>query len=171
MKNLKEIEERKKEIIEKYGLFMEKQDNLAPIAARIFTTLLLDKKNGITFDNLVTFLEASKSTISTNLKILENLGIIEYYTKPGDRKKYFQLSKIGFLKRIEDSLNMYETELELLVELMDFKKDANKIITAPEEKYPVYEKTPYLDYLSSTIKLINQLRKDIKAKCHINSSN
>jgi DNA-binding transcriptional regulator GbsR (MarR family) len=76
---------------------MEKQEHLAPIAARIFATLLIYKEKGITFEDLVDFLEASKSTISTNLKTLQNLELIEFFTKSGDRKKYYYLSPANFL--------------------------------------------------------------------------
>ena len=42
---------------------------------------------------MVTILCASKSTISTHLNHLQDLNKIEYFTKTGDRKKYFIINK------------------------------------------------------------------------------
>ncbi len=167
MKNLQELEEQKKLLVEKYGLFMEKQEKLAPVAARIFATLLINKETGITFDNLVEFLGASKSTISTNLKNLQKSETIQFFTKPGDRKKYFTLNPIGFLARIEEDLKMYKTEHQLATEIINFKKEANEIVQNPEDKFELSHETPYLDYLTNTISIIEQLRDGIKSKCSI----
>nr|WP_320119609.1 MarR family transcriptional regulator [uncultured Marinifilum sp.] len=167
MKNRQELEIQKKLLVERYGLFMEKQDKLAPIAARIFATLLINKENGTTFDELVNFLEASKSTVSTNLKTLQKIEYIDFFTKPGDRKKYFILNPDGFLARIDEELKMYKIEHQLATEISDFKIQANKILDKPDEKYPIYDKTPYLNYLTSTIDILKQLRKGIESQCHI----
>ncbi|MBI9060009.1 MAG: MarR family transcriptional regulator [Labilibaculum sp.] len=167
MKNLQELEERKKLLVERYGLFMEKQEKLAPIAARIFATLLINKENGTTFDELVAFLGASKSTVSTNLKTLQKSEIVDFFTKPGDRKKYFTLNPIGFLARIEDDLKMYKAEHQLASEIINFKIESNEIIKNPEEKFQLSHETPYLDYLVSTISTIEKLRDGIQSKCSV----
>ena len=167
MKNLQELEVQKKLLVERYGLFMEKQEKLTPIAARIFATLLVNKENISTFDELVTFLGASKSTISTNLKSLQKSDTVYFFTKPGDRKKYFTLNPIGFLSRIEDDLKMYKTEHQLLTEVVDFKKEANEILNNTDEKFELSQDTPYLDYLTNTITIIKQLRAGLKTKCSI----
>ncbi len=165
MKNLQELEERKKLLVERYGLFMEKQEKLAPIAARIFATLLINKETGSTFDELVHFLGASKSTVSTNLKSLQKVEIVHFFTKPGDRKKYFTLNPIGFLTRIEENLKMYKTEHELATEVINFKKEANEIVKKPEDEFELLHETPYVDYLANTITILEQLRDGIKSKC------
>lgn len=165
MKNLQELEKQKKLLVERYGLFMEKQEKLAPIAARIFATLLISNENGITFDELVNFIEASKSTISTNLKNLLKIEYIDFFTKPGDRKKYFTLNPAGFIARIDDELKMFKTEKQIAKEIIDFKTEANKIIENPVQKYSTCDDSPYLDYLSSTINTLIQLRRGIESKC------
>lgn len=167
MKNLKELEEQKKILVEKYGLFMEKQEKFTPISARIFATLLINKENGSTFDELVNFLGASKSTISTNLKSLQESDTIDFFTKPGDRKKYFTLNPVGFLSRIEDDLKMYKTEHQLATEVVNFKKEANEILSNTDDKFELSHETPYLDYLTNTISIIEQLRDGIRTKCSV----
>lgn len=49
MKTLKEIEDRKKDIVERYGLFMEKSENFAPISARIFFDAFDGREKGSNF--------------------------------------------------------------------------------------------------------------------------
>ncbi|MFT5749890.1 MAG: DNA-binding transcriptional regulator GbsR (MarR family) [Ancylomarina sp.] len=167
MKNLQELEEQKKILVERYGLFMEKKDRFTPISARIFATLLINKENGSTFDELVHFLGASKSTISTNLKSLQESDTIDFFTKPGDRKKYFTLNPVGFLSRIEDDLKMYKTEHQLATEVVNFKMKANEILSNTDEKFELSHETPYIDYLRNTIVIIEQLRNDIRTKCSV----
>lgn len=164
MKTKKEIEERRRILVEKNGLFMEKADNLAPIEARIFSILLLSKEEGMTFDELVKFLNASKSTISTNLKKLEKKKMVSYYTKPGDRKKYFILSADGFLAKIDDDIRRYKQEHTLISEIIEFKAIANNILPE-DEKLGDLEDNPYLNFLASTINILKELREEIETKC------
>ena len=82
---------KRERIIEKLGVHIESREQLAPLAARILSTLILTGKRGITFESLVCELGASKSTIFTHLTTLQAANRITYYTKSGDRKKYFIL--------------------------------------------------------------------------------
>lgn len=165
MKTLKEIEDRKKDIVERYGLFMEKSENFAPISARIFSTLLMAEKKGVTFEYLVHFLGASKSTISTNLHKLSDMNIVEYYTKPGDRKKYFRLSPVGFISFLDKDLVKFKAESALVEEVIDFKKSANEIIEDSDSKFILHEDTPYLDYINNSIKGLEILKEKIRTNC------
>lgn len=167
MKNQQELEEQKKILVERYGLFMEKQEKFSPISARIFVTLLINKENGSTFDELVNFLGASKSTISTNLKSLQESNTIDFFTKPGDRKKYFTLNPEGFLSRIEGELKMYKIEHQLATEVVNFKKEANEILNNTDDKFELSQETPYIDYLKNTISILEELRDGIRTKCSV----
>jgi DNA-binding transcriptional regulator GbsR (MarR family) len=163
MKNLIDLEKQKKILVERFGMFMEGQEKLSPIGARIFAALFINKENGATFDDLVNFLGASKSTISTNLQSLAKLNMIVYHTIPGDRKKYYTISPVGFVSRIEENIANYKTEYLLVGQILEYKKAENELIK--DQKGELYEDSPYLDYLSNTIALLEQLRDQIKAKC------
>src|SRR5690606_19961024 len=91
-------------LVERLGVFLEQEEQLAPLAARILAILLLTDKNGITFEQLVGDLRASKSTISTHLQSLLNNGRINYFTKQGDRKRYFTINPNRILKSIDDMM-------------------------------------------------------------------
>lgn len=161
MNSEKSLEIRKKELVEKFGLFMERQDNLPPIAARIFASLFVNKGDGTTFDELVTFLSASKSTISTNIQLLSNRGMLTYYTKPGDRKKYFTLSPESLLARVEEEIVQYRTEYQIVKEIIDFREEINEISDDPN----IDKSYPYLDFLSNSLTLLETLKTNVSVNC------
>jgi len=76
------------------------------LAARIIGTLIIDGcKTGLTFDELVEKMQASKSSISTNLNLLQKMDKIFYFTKVGDRKKYFKAAPLS--ERINNFLSFF----------------------------------------------------------------
>lgn len=157
-----DLEQMKKSLVEEYGLFMEKERQFAPIAARIFTTLLINRRHEATFDELIKFIGASKSTISTNLKILQKDGVVSYYTKSGDRKKYFTLNPEGMLSRIDNSIKVYQKEQKHLIQFREFKQLANRVHS--EEVYSIVSDMPYLDFLTNTLSSLKLLHKKIEEK-------
>ena len=84
---------KKKELVEKLGVHFENVYHLAPVAARVLSYIVLNGRVGTSFDNLVTNIGASKSTISTHLNHLQGVKRIVYFTKPGERKKYFVVNE------------------------------------------------------------------------------
>jgi len=164
MNSDKSLEERKKELVEKFGVFMERQENLPPIAARIFASLVINKEGGTTFDELVVFLAASKSTISTNIQLLSNRGMLTFYTKPGDRKKYFILSPESLLSRVEEDIIRYRTEYQIVKEITEFREEISEL-KADSINNNSY---PYLDFLSNSLLLLEQLKENVKANCGLN---
>ena len=164
MNSEKSLEIRKKELVEKFGLFMERQDNLPPIAARIFASLFVHKGEETTFDYLVTFLSASKSTISTNIQLLSNRGMLTFYTKPGDRKKYFILSPESLLARVDENIVQYRTEYQIVKEILDFRDEIHETDVDPTIK----KHYPYLDFLSNSLSLLETLKENVRVNCSIN---
>ena len=101
------MENQQKIFIEKIGVKTEKM-GYSPLSGRILGALLLAEPPYMTFDYLCEFLSASKSSISNNLNVLmkEGVNMIEYFTIPGDRKRYFKISFENWnkhLKNIPDS--------------------------------------------------------------------
>ncbi len=70
-----ELLKEKLRLVEELGVVIEKKDQLAPVAARIISYIILTGKVGTTFDDLVASLCASKSTISTHLNQLDQQSI------------------------------------------------------------------------------------------------
>jgi len=124
------IQKEKEALIEMFGIHFESLYNLPPLGARILGILILDScSTGITFEALVERLEASKSSVSTNLNLLLKLGKIKYYTIPGDRKKYFRAAP--FSDRLSNYLKILEFEKEIIERMLSYRE---KTASCPAEK-------------------------------------
>ena len=82
----------------------EQVHQLAPLAARIYAIMILSPKDGHTFDEILSITKASKSSVSTHLNHLLQLKKVEYFTKPGDRKRYFRASKRYLINTLQENL-------------------------------------------------------------------
>src|SRR5699024_12490942 len=74
---------------------------------------MLCPRSGHSFDEIVELSQASKSSVSTNINLLLNNGSVEYFTKPGERKRYFRLSKNYLKIRMENYKHQLEEELKI----------------------------------------------------------
>ena len=122
---LKELDNEREQLTEKLGVLMEKKYKFAPVAARILSTLILSGKPGLSFDELVKQLQASKSTVSTNLEQLQNIKRIEYFTIPGDRKRYFKLNANFTVEVIDEMIDAWENEKSVNQEILHYKEKRN----------------------------------------------
>ncbi len=77
--------------IEETGLLFENLGTTR-MAGRILGYLMISDKEVVSFDELRQVLQASKSSISTNVKSLITLHYVKPLTLPGDRKTYYMLS-------------------------------------------------------------------------------
>ncbi len=118
---IKDLNEQK-ELIEEMGLYIEERLGLSPLAARIYALLTLSSYEGLTFDEIREALEASKSSTSVNLNVLTQLNYVKYYTKPGNRRRYFKMAKYFQLQSLEVQNQSLENEIRLLDKINDFNK-------------------------------------------------
>ena len=154
-----ELEKEKMGLIEKLGVIMEKKYKLAPVAARILSSLILSGKQALTFDELVQQLQASKSTISTNLEHLQNLKRIEYFTKPGDRKRYFKLNTNFTVEVLDELIEGWETEKVVNQEILEYKKKRNSYNS--EHDLPLFDlefQKSLLVFLEETTEAFKKLK-------------
>jgi DNA-binding transcriptional regulator GbsR (MarR family) len=103
-----------KEQVEKIGIVCDK-DGFPPLAGRLLGYLMLAEPPHKTFDEIVDFLQASKSAVSNTLKFLEAQKMVDYITFPGDRKRYFRMNveswaqvvgqRLEFLKAMQVRVN------------------------------------------------------------------
>src|SRR5690606_10416578 len=153
-------EKRKCELVEKLGIFLEKKEQMAPVAARIFSYAILTGKQGTTFEDLVSNLCASKSTISTHLNHLQDLKKLSYFTKTGDRKKYFIMDHDTMIRDISNLVEEWKSEKQLHLEIMDFKKEANKSLDE-EDKFELHFHESFIEFHDEAIKSIIKLKETI----------
>lgn len=118
-------EEKIKELVESIGVYFQK-DGRQPIMGRIWGYLLVSEPPYKTFDEIVTYLQASKSAVSNALTLLQYLNMVEYITFSGDRKRYF---KVDF-----DGLEEYT--MKAFDEIKEFKVLLKNINAVRSNKYP-----------------------------------
>lgn len=78
------------EFVERMGLLLE-GEGLPRIAGRVFGFLLVHPE-AFSLDELAERLHVSKASISTNARQLEQHGILERSSEPGDRRDYYRIA-------------------------------------------------------------------------------
>ena len=162
---LAKIEAEKAQLVEKLGLSIEQRHNLAPVAARILSYLILNGEVGATFDELVCSVQASKSTVSNHLNHLLDLKKITYFTKPGDRKKYFVVNHDMIYQNMLEVYEMWGRQRELHLEVMAFKNRINQL-HEEQGKAPLSTvfNEDYVQYLDVAMSALAQLVEKIKER-------
>ena len=113
-----------KALIEKFGVFHEK-NGMTPAQARIVALLMIVDQAELTFDEIQATLQLSKSSVSTALQSLTIMGRIEYYTKPGDRKRYFRVNPVRSDKNVDSILSRLNGVTELNREILASRSKVN----------------------------------------------
>jgi len=111
-------------MIEIVGKIYDKE-GFQPIAGRILGLLTIMDKEQFTFDDIVMELQISKSSASNALRMLEIQNAIEYITKPGDRKRYFQIKKPDKFALINEHQTKLKKMSEYLQTILELKSDKN----------------------------------------------
>lgn len=158
-----ELHKTKCQLVEKLGVHFENRDKLAPVEARILSYIILTGKQGTTFEDLVSDLSASKSTVSTHLNHLQDLKKVEYFTKTGDRKKYFVINNDTMVQGISTLVDQWEEQKQLHIEIMDFKINANKSLEE-NAKFNLDFHNDYIEFLNEATQSISKLRTKIIEK-------
>jgi len=93
-----------REVIEESGKVFEKFD-LTPMQGRIVAYFTVSDPPEKTFDDLVKYFSASKSSVSNSLNYLLQNKIIDYKTFASDRKRYFYITDSFFRVYFEKILS------------------------------------------------------------------
>lgn len=164
-KKMKEnLDVKKKELIEQLGVHLE-AENLAPLAARILATLILTGKKGITFDELVRNLCAGKSSISTHLDQLQATKRVKYFTKTGDRKRYFIINPDLMLKMIDEMIQKWENEKRIHQEILEYKKEQNELNrNVKDHQFDLEFQKDFLTFLEEATTAVQKFKSKILAR-------
>jgi len=93
--NMNQKDDMSRELIEVAGKVFEKF-GMTPMQGRIIACFTVSDPPEKTFDELVKYFQASKSSVSSSLNFLLQNKIIDYKTYSADRKRYFYLTDIFF---------------------------------------------------------------------------
>lgn len=119
---MQEIAEEQKMLIEDIGISLEARLGLSPLASRIYALLILSDSLGLTFEGIREAIPASKSSISVNINVLIQLKYIDYYTKPGNRRRYFKVAKYYQIQYFEQHLHQLDKDIEMIERINTFNK-------------------------------------------------
>jgi len=155
---MEDVKQQREELIELFGVHFENIGHLPPLGARILATLILDAcTHQYTFDDLVEQTGASKSSISTNLNLLLKIGKINYYTLPGDRKKYYRPS--AFSERFDNYLKMISFEKEIMDKMLDYRRQT---IKCQADRFELEKAEAYKDHVLEMEALLNKTIEKFK---------
>lgn len=80
----------KDEFVEMMGRHFE-EEGVPRIAGRLFGLVMLEEGDR-SLDDLAETLQVSKGSVSSNARMLENWGLLERVTRPGDRRDYYHVA-------------------------------------------------------------------------------
>ena len=101
------------DFIEKFCVVAE-QDGFPRIAGRLMGFLLLNE-GPFTLDEMAEALQISKTSASTNARLLEQYGVIEHTTKPGDRRDFYKLAEDPW----ERMFDMVKRRMQRFLDVLD----------------------------------------------------
>lgn len=143
------LSEKQKELIERIGVFHEHK-GLQPLVGRIIGLLLVHKDAEATFEEIVEMLGVSKSAVSNALTFLQAKDRITYYTKPGDRKRYFTLQMKNWSEELEKEM----LEITKMKEFIDDVIKVREGSACTEFKTCLIDFSNFLDFFKKEIPTI-----------------
>jgi DNA-binding transcriptional regulator GbsR (MarR family) len=103
--------------IEMMGRHFE-EEGVARIAGRLFGLLMLVERDS-TLDELAEALKVSKGSVSSNARLLEEWGVAERITRPGDRRDYYRIAADMSERLVERQI----ARMQLFIERVNHSRD------------------------------------------------
>ncbi len=124
MAELTDIERiaRQKELIEELGNHLNRHGG-HQLCGRIIGLLSFSDAEDFTFDEIVSELQVSKSSVSVALNNLLATNKIEYFTRAGDRKRYFRIKIKPIGEAIEEMMHDINAICQLQKQALSLKPD------------------------------------------------
>jgi DNA-binding MarR family transcriptional regulator len=102
-----------RQFVEKMGLHLE-AEGMPRSAGRIFGLLLL-ADGAHSLDELAETLQVSKASISVNARLLEQCGMLERTSEPGDRRDFYRMHTDAWARMLEVARKRWEVLHGLLI--------------------------------------------------------
>lgn len=110
--------------------------NLPPLAAKIYGYLIFDfKREGLSFDEIVSIFSASKSSVSTSLCLLLSNNLIIDFNKVNDRKRYFSMNENFMKLRFVEIVDRLKEEIDIIEGLEEFDKKKSDQLNVRSQAY------------------------------------
>lgn len=131
------------EFVENTGLYFENL-GLMRMSGRIMGWLLICDPPEQTMGDIVTALQASKSSISTALRQLQMIAMVDRFTKVGDRRDYYRLAddvwQRSFAAKMKDAAEFRKIAEQGLSILVDQTPDKRKRLEMMRDMYAFMER-------------------------------
>ena len=134
--------------------------HLSPMAARTLSVLAIEgSAEGLTFEGLIERLQASKSTLSTSINLLQDKELVYYETKKNKRRKYFK--SFPFDKRFGEFLDLVRYEKDFTARFESYMKEQNqREHIFPQER--INKMDVFLDFLTQIEELTEDFLEKLK---------
>jgi transcriptional regulator len=134
--------------------------HLSPMAARTLSVLAIEgSAEGLTFEGLIERLQASKSTLSTSINLLQDKELVYYETKENKRRKYFK--SFPFDKRFGEFLDLVRYEKDFTIRFESYMKEQNqREYIFPQER--INKMDVFLDFLTQIEELTQDFLEKLK---------
>ncbi len=113
---------KQKELIEELGNHLARHGG-QQLCGRILGLLSFSDAEEFTFDEIVSQLQVSKSSVSVAINTLLMTNKIEYFTRSGDRKRYFRIKSKPMTEAIEEMMKDINLLYELQKKAFSLKPD------------------------------------------------
>ena len=140
--------------IEQMGLVAQ-MENLPRIAGRIFGLFLVEV-GPLNLREVAERLSVSRASVSTNARVLAQLGLLERSAKPGDRQDYYQLAPDPFRNLVTGMVQKMSLAHQIVAKAAD-DFPADKV----EAKRRVEELATFYQISADTIAEVSQRCADI----------
>lgn len=139
--------------IERMGRYFE-ADGIPRIGGRLFGLLLLQEEPR-SLDELADLLRVSKTSVSTNARLLDRWGLIRRVTRPGDRKDYYEAAP--------DQTRTLELRLRRVREMSDLLAEAAEVVP-PERTGPAERIAQLRRFNDEALKQLEALLEGLQAR-------
>ena len=151
----------KNTLIEMMSELFRKMHHVSPMAAKILSVLVIEGcAEGLTFEYLIERVQASKSTLSTNINFLLDKGLIYYDTKEGKRRKYFK--SFPFDKRFSGFLELIRAERDFTLRFRKYISEQDPLQQDEFAKKRIRKTGILLDYLGKMESLTEDFLEKLK---------
>ncbi|HBN07937.1 MAG TPA: hypothetical protein DD435_04555 [Cyanobacteria bacterium UBA8530] len=150
---MKELDAAQIEYLEKAGRTFEGLGSTRA-GGKLFALFLITDET-LSLDEMGRITASSKGTVSTNIRFLESIGIVEHLTKPGDRKDYYRIHPMAWRKMIEAANPKYQVMRDLFT--------MGEKVAPPESKQLLKELDRVMSRLQDIVQTsLEQLSQEIQ---------
>ena len=137
------MDDERREYVEEFGLLFG-QFGLSKMLGRVLGVLMISDPPERSAEELADALEASRGSISQTTRSLIQMGLVQRWSKPGERRDYFRIKPGAWheiMRREMDALGGFRKTAERGLELLDSNDpDARRSLEEMRDFYTYWER-------------------------------